>query len=223
MARYARKSTKSYKGRKPVRRARKVYKPRKLALRRNPFPTSTICTMKYCSTFQLEPAQLTTAYALFNANSIYDPDVSGLGHQPYGHDQYQALYNHYRVEKSRISITFISSVDSTLGACYVGIALKDDTTTETNIDTVREAKGSKGAVLTALSKKTITAGYNAKIQFPKIYQAITAQFGANPTEQAIYQIFAVPVNAADNPGTVSCVVTVHYTVLCWELKDLGQS
>lgn len=33
----------------------------------------------------------------FNLNSMYDPDRSGIGHQPYGRDTFASLYNQYRV------------------------------------------------------------------------------------------------------------------------------
>lgn len=36
---------------------------------------------------------------VFNLNSIFDPDRTGGGHQPYGFDQLVAMYNRYRVLK----------------------------------------------------------------------------------------------------------------------------
>jgi len=41
---------------------------------------------------------------LYNMNSIFDPDRTGVGHQPYGHDTYQTLYNRYRVLKFRYRV-----------------------------------------------------------------------------------------------------------------------
>ncbi len=39
-------------------------------------------------------------------NSVYDPDYDGVGHQPRGFDQYAALYSHYEVVASHITMTF---------------------------------------------------------------------------------------------------------------------
>lgn len=42
---------------------------------------------------------------IFNLNSIYDPNVSGGGHQPYGRDTLATLYERYRVYKVKYCIT----------------------------------------------------------------------------------------------------------------------
>lgn len=34
---------------------------------------------------------------IFNLNSLFDPNRTGTGHQPYGYDQIAALYDYYRV------------------------------------------------------------------------------------------------------------------------------
>jgi hypothetical protein len=45
----------------------------------------------------------------FALNSCFDPDVTGVGSQPLGFDQYSALYGRYRVIKVRYEVTFIST------------------------------------------------------------------------------------------------------------------
>lgn len=42
----------------------------------------------------------------FRGNSVYDPDSSGIGHQPRFHDQMSALYNKYVVHGSSINIAY---------------------------------------------------------------------------------------------------------------------
>lgn len=44
---------------------------------------------------------------VFNLNSLFDPDRTGGGHQPYGFDQLSALYNRYRVMRAswRVSVS----------------------------------------------------------------------------------------------------------------------
>lgn len=51
-------------------------------------------------------ALATGAQQIFNLNSIFDPDRTGGGHQPYGYDQLAALYNRYRVLKTKWHILF---------------------------------------------------------------------------------------------------------------------
>jgi len=59
----------------------------------NPISQRYICKMKYAEAVNSDAAGL---YA-FNLNSIFDPNRTGVGHQPYGHDTLSILYNRYRV------------------------------------------------------------------------------------------------------------------------------
>ncbi len=182
--------------------------------------------MRYCTVLQLDSAAAGTDHHLFRANSIFDPDQTGLGHQPYTHDTYQAIYNHYKVEKSKIRVTFVSNgSDGTPASStgIVGISIKDNTTVETNFDTIREARGSKYKVAgTAGSRATVTYGYNARKMFPGNVANLNSSFGSNPSEEAFYQVWMTGISAGD-PNAMTAIVQIDYTVKMWELKDLGQS
>lgn len=41
---------------------------------------------------------------VFAANGLYDPDITGVGHQPRGYDQIIQLYDHYVVTKAKIEV-----------------------------------------------------------------------------------------------------------------------
>lgn len=58
-----------------------------------PIPNRYICKMKYATSIVTDA----TGQYVFNLNSLFDPDRSGFGHQPYGFDPLAALYNRYRV------------------------------------------------------------------------------------------------------------------------------
>lgn len=51
---------------------------------------------------------------VFNLNSQYDPDQTGVGHQPYGRDQLAGLYGRYKVKKCTIDVSF---TNPSAGAC----------------------------------------------------------------------------------------------------------
>jgi len=59
-----------------------------------PIPNRYICKMKYSTTTTTSAAG---GQAVFNLNSLFDPDRTGIGHQPYGFDPLATLYNRYRV------------------------------------------------------------------------------------------------------------------------------
>lgn len=63
-------------------------------------------TLKYAENLQLNLAATTGSQYSFNLNSIFDPDRTGVGHQPYGFDQLAALYNRYRVLKANWRVVF---------------------------------------------------------------------------------------------------------------------
>jgi len=215
------------KKRAPARKRVSRPKPvRSIIPRNNPFPMQNVVKMRYCCVVQLNASAAGSDKWLFYANSIYDPDYTGAGHQPYGHDTWATVYNHYEVQKSRISCTFTSDNNTTTNTAtqIVGIAIKDDLTVESNFDTIREAKGAHYGLMNVSSKKTITNGFNMKKMFPRTSsESSGAQFGANPTEQAIYQVFITGITGAVDPAPTNVMVTIDYTVRVWELKDLGQS
>lgn len=51
----------------------------------------------------------TSGTYLFSGNSCFDPDTSGIGHQPMYFDQLNQLYNRYRVHKTQIIFELTSS------------------------------------------------------------------------------------------------------------------
>ncbi len=51
------------------------------------------------------------AHYVFRLNNIYDPDLTGTGHQPYGFDVMALIYNRYRVNSVRWEVTFCSVAD----------------------------------------------------------------------------------------------------------------
>ena len=70
--------------------------------------------MKYSETFQLNSLQ---GFCRLNLNSIFDPNRTGTGHQPYAHDTFQALYNRYRVISTSWVITVYNASTPIRLAC----------------------------------------------------------------------------------------------------------
>lgn len=205
------------------RRLFKVKRGPKVA---SPFPMSRTVWMRYCTTISLDADTGGSASYLFRANSIFDPDLTGTGHQPYGHDQWQSVYNHYLVSNSRIRVTAIPQTTGTLTAGIVGIAIKDDATVETDFDTIRETTGSKWTFAVAQRNNRVRNSFALKKMFPKeasSYQSLSAQFGASPTESAVFQVYSTGYLPDTQPGAIACIVTIDYKVKMFELKDLGQS
>lgn len=75
------------------------------SIQRKPFKDHVIVKMSYAEMFKL--ATTTGAYNeyIYRLNSIFDPDFTGVGHQPYGFDTYSTIYSKYRVLKVKWHIT----------------------------------------------------------------------------------------------------------------------
>lgn len=177
--------------------------------------------MRYKQNIALVPASagLTGLY-LFRANSIHDPDFSGLGHQPYGHDTYQSIYNHYKVVKSTITVTPTVQANG-----LFGITLTDDSTVQGDFDTIAEIKNTKMAAVTtgAGNNSSVVQQYKLTDVFSPTIDGLGANFGQNPSEQSFFHVWFEERNNTTAPTGLTAVVTITYEVDMWELRDLGQS
>lgn len=72
-----------------------------------PFPFRKRVTMNYCVIFTATPPAVSSAITntQFRFNSLFDPDVALGGHQPYGFDQWMAMYTRYTVISATAKLT----------------------------------------------------------------------------------------------------------------------
>jgi len=70
-------------------------------------PNSTRGKLTYADVIHIAPASATGQYT-FRGNSVFDPDYTSTGHQPYYRDQLAAIYGRYRVYGSKISISAVN-------------------------------------------------------------------------------------------------------------------
>lgn len=62
-----------------------------------PLPQKYLVKMKYVEEIGLVAAASVPGVWVFRLNSIFDPDFTGTGHQPFGRDQLVDFYHRYRV------------------------------------------------------------------------------------------------------------------------------
>jgi hypothetical protein len=74
-------------------------------------------TFKYVQTFAFTNLTTVAQNQVFRLNSLFDPDVTGAGHQPYLYDQMIDKYNRYRVLKTKWKIVYSAGSQST----HVGV------------------------------------------------------------------------------------------------------
>lgn len=178
--------------------------------------------MRYSQVIENLPAVGTPDFNLFRANSIFDPDFSGVGHQPYGHDTYQSIYNHYNVRSAICTMTPTAANADQI----FGITLCDDSSVQSDYDTIREVKGTRMAIAKESGGQppSVTCYYNCNQNFDIPYQKATgASFGQNPAESMIFHCWSESAGSGQGSSTNRYLITITYTVDMWELKDLSQS
>jgi len=85
----------------------------------NPLPERYVCKMKYAENFIVGSGTSPSSYTYFRLNSLYDPDYTLGGHQPYGYDQISPLFTGYRVYATSWRVT----MENTLGETSMFMAV----------------------------------------------------------------------------------------------------
>ena len=105
----------------------------------------------------------------FRANSVFDPDWTGAGHQPTRFDQLAALYQRYEVLKSKIRVQFTTgqlqptSTTVALGPWHVGVVCSGQATpagsgTDPGYTLAESPRSDHGALCEAMVKTCKTVG-----------------------------------------------------------------
>ena len=217
------------KGAKTTAVARRGFPGRQPRFILGGFPRSKTVKLRYVSDpFILDPGIGSVATHRFRANSIFDPDYELGGHQPYGHDQWQNIYNHYQVVWSSIKCVFRSSGTSTsLGSALCTIQLRDDSTVTTTPTLAPETGRGRYCFLSVDDGNANQRHLKAVFKSSRFFgrrdtNDLKANFGADPADAAVFHVTAEPSAAADTSG-VYCQAVMDFIVRFTEPKDFGQS
>lgn len=131
---------------------------------------------------------------IWNLNSIFDPDRSGSGHQPMGHDQYAPLYHRYRVVGCHATVEWYNIYAT---GFTIGIDASNDANGITNITEFSETPG---AVTKVIMPTAGSAKLSRRIDIPHLLGITKAQYMADDAYQAI-------VGTSSNTVAVLHVVT----------------
>lgn len=192
-----------------------------------PIPQRFITKMKYAETYSPGNASGQSPWRV-NLNSIFDPNRTGTGHQPYSHDTMATLYNRYRV----ISCSYVVTVYSSVGATLQVAALPaNEEYAATSISDYRENPRCKymvqgtGAPVKFLKGKVylpaLTGRTKAQYMADDRYQA---QFGSSPSELLILNMNTQQLDESSLVSTgTTYQLTLEYTVELFDPKNLSQS
>ncbi len=145
----------------------------------------------------------------FSANGMFDPNITGTGHQPIGFDQQMLLYEQATVVRSSIEVVFNIGPGLTV---MCGVALFPDVSAVTDPQDLYE----NGLIKVI----PITSGSNT---FQNQYMRTTvrldcdvAKYFGRPTQQSLLNDDNLYTTAAANP-----VEQVYYGIVAWQINQDG--
>jgi len=172
----------------------------------------------------------------WNLNSLYDPNLTGAGHQPYGYDQMVDLYNRYRVYKVDYVVSAYNSAADGTTASVIGVLPSNEPLsvsggvselmenprakyiTQINGGGLKVLKGS-------ISLPSLVGRSKAQYMADDRYQALAT---ASPSEQAILNIMAGAISGNAGSGgtatnTMLLSISLVYHVEWFDAKIQLQS
>jgi len=193
-----------------------------------PVPNRMIVKMRYCDTNQLNAdgsAASTVTYAL---NGLFDPDVTGVGHQPMGFDQFAALYQSYKVLGARVTFEACGAPSGSTSDQYVGFQFHENSSyTPSNIVQIIERGRERHKVLgNQTNRAYLTMNWSAKKWYSKENysgQDTAGTISANPTEICYCSVFTTRADNSENPDVISYVVKIDYIVEWFGPLQMNQS
>lgn len=190
------------------------------------FPARTTRRLRY---FESVTASMTagalTAY-VFSANGIYDPNITGGGHQCMGFDQIMLSYNHYIVTHAKITVTATNGA-STPTFCCIAVS-----PSATPLSTIQQLVEYGGNTIETLESKAIsgqTRVLQNAVDIKKIQgvqnvvddPSLRGDAASNPVEQTYFIVYVW--NTQGSSGSVYFDVIIDFVSIFNEPRVLPQS
>lgn len=192
------------------------------------FPKRVVCTLKYAGYRDLTSGSGLHATYRYSCNGLYDPDITGTGHQPMYFDNLMAIYDHYTVIGSKLVLKVVPK-SATQGPGAVAVFVNDSTSqTMQNVGNAFEQSSGTDVKLLAPGQSNplvITKTWSAKRTFGGSVLGndnLQGTAAANPTEQSYYDIVFQDLTTTPTSATVQIFVELEFTAVFDELKQQDQ-
>lgn len=217
--------------RRNVRRKRPRFRKRRRKrtlsrIPRNIIPIKMFRKLVYQTSISLNPSAFTVVGYSFRCNSIFDPDFTGTGHQPMGHDQIALLYHKYKVVASSISITpvgVIHTASQTGGIYGCTTVMNSAQGISTDVDTNMERQRTSYRILpsggqntTGKAQSKVKQFFNArKMLSTKEYVDSSVPLSSNPPadSQVLYTVWYGGSDSSVDPAPAEFRITLYYWCL----------
>lgn len=185
--------------------------------------------MKYAEQLVLTTgvAGVPTLYQ-FNLNSIFDPNRTGAGHQPYFRDQMAQFYDYYKVRSCLVKIVIQTLENQNM---IVSIRPDDNVTLVSNLTLEMERPGCAVILHSQIAKPMVFKKryyiHNILKMSKKEYledETLKTAFTANPTLPAVLNILAANSDTTSLIGyQYALTIVLEYDLMCQDITVQAQS
>lgn len=198
-----------------------------IAYGKGPLAATQKCTFVYTDNFQLAPTSGVSSY-VFTANGLYDPNFTGIGHQPRGYDEMLALYDHAVVIHTKATLLY--SNGNGTEPCTVAMTIRDSPGVVSDTSGHFEHRNVSAAVAGPRASGTGCGSLDIKVNpnrfmgrsKPLSDPELKNRASQNPTEQCYIHVAAQPLyNNLD--ATVNFRIRIEYEAILLEPKSLNSS
>lgn len=191
------------------------------------FAPKAVRKLRYSDSFSYTSTSGLLNTYVFAANGLFDPNITGTGHQPMGFDQMMLSYEHYVVTHASIKVTFRNATSGTTPSC--GISVNAALTPLTSIQQLLEF----GLLTTATLEGKAVSGDCQTLQERvdlRRFQGVKSinddpeergNINSNPVELTYFHVHVW--DTAGNSTTVNCDVIIEFTAMFTEPRSLTQS
>lgn len=180
-----------------------------------------------------QPTADVPASHTYRANGIFDPDYTGVGHQPRGFDQWASHYKKYRVISSKVTVLTNSTSSGTLMGIWTGniadvpnIQLPPISGTRTDDFWERGdiRKSIMGSQTAGAPYKYLSAAWSNK----SYKQGVTTDMKSatvtnDPADNQVFRIYKTGVTSTVLSPATSLVIRIVYQVQFFDPVPFGAS
>lgn len=204
---------------------------------RGPIPNGEIVHLKYNAQFSITATGGAQTAHIFKINSIFDPDLTLVGHQPYGRDQLATLFTYYQVYRCSWRIWAINTSATSTGSSNTTGVVVVVPSTESSVTGTPGYPGNleMPRAVVKLINNNDDAGravvWKGSIHMANLFNIPKGQFygegeyGALMTSDPaqLAYLHVLMSNADANTTSVKFMVQLTYDCKVWEPQDFGAS
>lgn len=171
------------------------------------------------------------AVHVFRLNSLFDPDLTGVGHQPRYHDALlgatgsTSIYHRYRVHACEWDIRVVNA-DANVEHTFVVVPTPSGGlfSSSSDIDAICEAPYAVRQILAANDSGSNARTFKGGIMIKKLEglndlssrDSLSSEAGSNPGTTCYLNLVACSVSEAQAIGQVHVDITLRYKCELWE-------